>query len=775
MKIKVIKSLFALLLLFSCGGIVAAQAQEAEPLDLRILVDISGQVKASQPEQLHLDALHLLVEQLPEQSRVGIWTFGKYVNYLVQQKKVNAEWRSQAVDKVGSIRSVAASRNIGSVLRKASYDIKLKAKQPRVLLLISAGDVDIDGDEEKNNAERRKIVNGLLPQLREAGYVIHTIALSNRADSGLLATLAKETGGFAAVLSDHRDIYVTLQLLLQRLNPVNSVPVDGKQFAVDANLNRIAALLRHGKGQTVTMQTPSGREITQSSAANDPNVVWKQGKRFAWVQVDNPEMGQWQLPNQAGAEARIFVAGKPELNIVRAKDNYFAGQNLALGVNLAGIQELSNGSEPRVSIELSGRQTFSYELQPDSSAEGLYSGEVNGFYDPGLYRLRVTAEALDYTRILERPFQVYQLLQIDVGTQPGENGDDYLISVRAMDKDLDVEQSTLVATITDAEGEWRVSSVNLNESDYWELLLKDDGKSEEYQVKLDFKGTTFSGRKLHYQPKPLVIETPKVAVEKPAEIITPYHKPTQTKVAEPEPTVEKGKVAQEKSDKTERMDRSTLIIIFAAVSLLLGMALLIFYLKGSRKADAEAEEDVAEPQETEIEAESAEEQSEPEEALEEEPAEAEEPVTQTAEPDDKQEQEQSAEEDEDDLDVEINFDLDSKADADEQTDDEESEPAAEQVEPEPESATETESEAEVEVDIDPAEQSTGDEAPDVAEADDDVAEEEGTELAAEWSDMDAESNVEREQEDAGTQNVEIEFDFDDEDDDADDDRNKPPQ
>ena len=59
-------------------------------------------------------------------------------------------------------------------------------------ILLTDGMVDIDKDPEKNRAEWRRIVDDLMPKLKDAGVRVHTIALSKNADKDLMDRLIKK-------------------------------------------------------------------------------------------------------------------------------------------------------------------------------------------------------------------------------------------------------------------------------------------------------------------------------------------------------------------------------------------------------------------------------------------------------------------------------------------------------------------------------------------------------------------------------------------------------
>lgn len=67
-----------------------------QTLDLRVLVDISGSMKKTDPKNLRRSAVRLLAGLIPQNSRSGIWNFGKQVNMAVKIGSVNDVWRELA-------------------------------------------------------------------------------------------------------------------------------------------------------------------------------------------------------------------------------------------------------------------------------------------------------------------------------------------------------------------------------------------------------------------------------------------------------------------------------------------------------------------------------------------------------------------------------------------------------------------------------------------------------------------------------------------------------
>ena len=47
------------------------------------MIDISGSMKQTDPQNLRKPAMDLIVRLLPDKSRAGVWTFGNTVNMLM--------------------------------------------------------------------------------------------------------------------------------------------------------------------------------------------------------------------------------------------------------------------------------------------------------------------------------------------------------------------------------------------------------------------------------------------------------------------------------------------------------------------------------------------------------------------------------------------------------------------------------------------------------------------------------------------------------------------
>jgi hypothetical protein len=135
--------------------------------DIRILVDVSGSMKKTDPSNLRVSAAKLLNGLIPRGSKAGVWTFGRYVNMTVKWGEVNDSWRKAADFDASKIHSNALFTNIESGLSRATRGWeKPDPKVRRTLILLTDGQVDISKDSAKNQKSRNNVLTKSVQALK---------------------------------------------------------------------------------------------------------------------------------------------------------------------------------------------------------------------------------------------------------------------------------------------------------------------------------------------------------------------------------------------------------------------------------------------------------------------------------------------------------------------------------------------------------------------------------------------------------------------------------
>lgn len=307
---KVLQKLL-LTLLLPALLLPAAQVFSSQP-DVRLVVDISGSMKRTDPNNLRIPATNLLIDLLPEGSQAGIWTFGAYVNMLVPHGRVNENWRRNARQQATKINSVALFTDIENAIERAASDVgRVPAGTERHIVLLSDGLVDISEAATatqraaENQKSRDHLLRNLVPKLADAGYVIHTLALSDEADLDLMSTMAQRTGGLHAIAYTANDLMPLLLQIMNRFVPSEEVPLLDNRFLIDPTIDEFTVLVFHAPGASATLHDPAGQQYTRDQTL--PAIRWHGNQRYTMITVNKPAAGQWYIETPEHPDNRVTV------------------------------------------------------------------------------------------------------------------------------------------------------------------------------------------------------------------------------------------------------------------------------------------------------------------------------------------------------------------------------------------------------------------------------------------------------------------------------------
>lgn len=371
------KGLFYTLLISICPmGIGSVQASDPavktsvtkkKPLtDLRVLIDISGSMKKTDPKNLRRPAVRLLAGLVPEGSRSGIWNFARQVNMTVKIGAVNDDWRDAARAESKKISSVGLFTNIESAMRKVSFDWnKPDPRYKRNLILLTDGHVDVSKDDKADQASRKRILKELLPAFEKAKVRIHTIALSDDVDEQLLSTLSSYTDGLNRKVSTADDLQKLFLQMLEQSTEMDTLPINENRFNVDANINDMTLLVfNKDKTHPTKIVTPGKR--TWSNKKHPQQVKWFNDDGYDLVTVKKPQRGQWKILAPLDENNRVVVATNLKLKINELPS--FAMLGDVINVNA----ELMEDDKPLTDKRLLSKFKFTLKRKKSGADEQLY-------------------------------------------------------------------------------------------------------------------------------------------------------------------------------------------------------------------------------------------------------------------------------------------------------------------------------------------------------------------------------------------------------------------
>ena len=586
----------------------------AKPSDIRMVIDISGSMKKNDPQNLRRPALDMLVKLLPEGSKAGVWTFGQYVNMLVPHRPVDKQWSIRASDASKEIKSIAQFTNIGEALEKAAYDQQSPSTDfQKHIILLTDGMVDIDRKPEVNRQERRRILDTLLPQYQQAGFTIHTIALSDNADKLLLTRLALATDGKAATAKSADELMNTFLQVFNQAVPAEELPFDGNSFVTDSSIEEFTALIfRQPNTPPTEIIAPDRTRYTKDS--QDDRVSWYHTDKYDLITVKQPLEGEWGVLAEIEPQSRITVVSDLSLAIKSLPTNISV--NNVLSTSLALREENAVITRPEflelLTIDVNiinedNGQRWSQRLSSSFvPSNGIYSAELNQFTENGQYAITFTVDGKTFQRQSTHHVSVRQPFSVTVDQKEVSGNKQFSVQITSQSQDTDTAQTKVQGKLTTPSGNSDVLAFTMNEEGQWTLPIQAQERGQ-YTLAIRIAAVTETGRRFEVNPEVLVLNNQADdSVFSPPPVEVPKLEETPIKdvpVEEPpvlQSTDTKESVAEEVVDETleEEADYSQLILYsgLGLINLLIIAVVYFIYRKLFKKKEELAEDsDDADP------------------------------------------------------------------------------------------------------------------------------------------------------------------------------------
>jgi len=379
--------------------------------DVRLLIDISGSMKDSDPENLRAPALDLIVRLLPEGSKAGVWSFGHDVKQLVEHRVIDEAWRKAAVTAVMAIDNSGQLTNIPAAMDAATYDFdRLDPSYRTSIILLTDGKVDVSTSPMTNARAAGELLAQRAPDLGAFGIPVHTIALSSEADWAFLRSLATATGGIAEQAQSAERLTDIFYQSLEMVAPTARVPVAGTHFQIDESVREFTALIFfEDRSATLHLLGPDGNQYgpDQERAGWE----WFRNRKFALVTVKNPNPGQWELLAPGAEKTRVTVISDLRLDVDPLPNSLPVGKRAELGLRLRERGEILKDREVLSVFDLlveirdpkGDVRVLDVMADYDVPADGEYRVQIPGLDLPGRYK--ITARLLGDT--LERELPMY--------------------------------------------------------------------------------------------------------------------------------------------------------------------------------------------------------------------------------------------------------------------------------------------------------------------------------------------------------------------------------
>lgn len=514
----------------------ATAVNESQKPDVRVLIDISGSMKQNDPNNLRRPAYDLLVGLFPKGSKAGVWTFGESVDVLVPNKNVSDGWRSIARTKASKITSTSLFTNIPAVIEAAAQNTEPGYRTS--LILLTDGMVDISKSKAENEAARQRLLNEILPRLRQSGVIVHTVALSKSADRDLMERIAADTGGLFAIAETADQLKRIFLQAFDAAVPAEQVPLANNRFLVDSSIDELTALVMHKPGKPLELVSPDNKRHSFSSHGDD--FKWFQGDGFDLITVTKPYEGEWQLAAELEEGSRVTIVSNLSLVSSRYSESLFTGD--AAQEMLAALKQQGEVVKDPAFIKLvkfgvnaqrreDGKQwTLDLSAANPAPTDGYFRTAMAMLSEAGTYDLNIVAEGKTFQRSQKQTVAVRENFDVRVavtdGIPPGHR-----VTLLAQNPQIDVPTVKVTAHIKDADGKNEEKSVMAADRE-WPLTLEATGNKGRLEVYFDVAGQNKKGEKFNYRSATVAID------QNGGQVVAPAQKEAAPEAKHEEPKAE---------------------------------------------------------------------------------------------------------------------------------------------------------------------------------------------------------------------------------------------
>jgi hypothetical protein len=166
-------------------------------LDVVFVLDQSGSMRQNDPQRLVIQAATDFVGALGPNDAAGLVVFGGQAKAAHALSLLSApEKRKGLLDAIAGIRYGDPRTNMAAGIERGAYELKQHGRPANSAALVFLTDGIMDTGSQAKDAEMREWLRSrLLPEARERGVRIFSIALTEDADFALIQEAASVTGG----------------------------------------------------------------------------------------------------------------------------------------------------------------------------------------------------------------------------------------------------------------------------------------------------------------------------------------------------------------------------------------------------------------------------------------------------------------------------------------------------------------------------------------------------------------------------------------------------
>jgi molecular chaperone GrpE (heat shock protein) len=176
---------------------LCAQTPPSGALDIFLVVDNSGSMRQVDPDLLMPCTLSTFAGRLPLNSQLGILTFDKRVNVVLDLTRTTSkQFQDDVAAGLRNVNYEGSRSDLAGGVERAIYELRQRGRSDarRAIVLVTDGILDL-GSRSATDRKTRWLREDLAAEARSLGVSIFAVTVSQAADFELTLSLARTTGG----------------------------------------------------------------------------------------------------------------------------------------------------------------------------------------------------------------------------------------------------------------------------------------------------------------------------------------------------------------------------------------------------------------------------------------------------------------------------------------------------------------------------------------------------------------------------------------------------
>jgi hypothetical protein len=269
---------------------------EKPPLDSVLMLDSSGSMKFTDPNELRKPAAKLFIKLLGKQDRTSVVSFSSQawpITFLSKlENPQQVELALNATDRIshkGAYTNIHAALSKGLELLESSQQLQ---REP-IMILMSDGKIDV-GDDTESAALREQIISELLPKLVRHNIKVYSIAFTEASDQQLMQQIADTTNGRYALAASDDVLHKVFSKIFEQTKEPDMLPLHENRFVVDESISEVTIIAnKTNLKSAIELKSPDGNNY--SASQHSKNINWFVSSSFDMITVHKPQVGEWAI------------------------------------------------------------------------------------------------------------------------------------------------------------------------------------------------------------------------------------------------------------------------------------------------------------------------------------------------------------------------------------------------------------------------------------------------------------------------------------------------